>query len=244
MYLELGREGEGVKSHGVGFRATMRAAHSWYGLTVSTAAGALLLVGCATTPPVKPWPLESLVSARDGSARVWGSLFLIDQGLINTPPEDSAHLPIEVRGGVAPAIALFGDLTARDLILEADVAFVGNGAPGLVFRVIEEEGVIRNMFSLAIHANGMNLWYLDGGRWILLSSHVLSVAPSVRHTLRVDVRAARITAYLDGEKVIESRQPAHVTAGKAGIRAGEGLCIFYAVSVSESPLETSTREAP
>lgn len=219
----------------------MKAIHRWSGLTV-TAAAALLLVGCATTPPVNPWPLESLVAARDGSARMWGAFFPVDQGLINTAPEDSAHLPIEVRGGVAPAIALLGDFTARDLILEVDVAFVGNGAPGIVFRVLEEEGVIHNMFSVAIHANGMNLWYLDGTRWILLSSHVRSVAPSVRHTLRVEVRAARITAYLDGDKVIESRQPAHVVAGKAGIRAGEGLCIFYSVSVSESRPEMSTRE--
>lgn len=193
-------------------------------------AAAMVFAGCATT---SSQDLSLLVPVREATVRVTGPWTRAADALLNTVPAD---VPIEsgqVRDGSGVSVALLPDFTARDVVVEGKLAFTGQGAPGLVFRAQEQDGVVTAMYTLALYRNGVNLWRLSNGRWQLIHAQVMRVEENTTHSLRVEARGDTIKARLNGSALFKARDTGLLAPGRVGVRGVEGPCRFFEVNVRE-----------
>ncbi|NUM54324.1 MAG: hypothetical protein HUU46_11820 [Candidatus Hydrogenedentes bacterium] len=194
---------------------------------------AILPISCATTPDPKPIDLATLESAREAGGGVAGPWTPLEDGITNLVPDGVEIAEGQVRDGTGVSIGLLKGFNARNLAIEANVNYSGGGAPGLIFRAQEKDGVITDMYAATLFANGANVWRFSGGRWMLMLTEAAKITPRVPHALRVEAKGDRIQVYVDGQPLSELRDDSLTAAGRAGIRALEGPCKFSGLRASE-----------
>ncbi|HIJ65662.1 MAG TPA: hypothetical protein HPP77_06880 [Candidatus Hydrogenedentes bacterium] len=191
-------------------------------------------LGCATTaehvPIAETIDLSSfrvIGELGSGPPGKWlkGANGAVVNDTTRTAPSDSAP---DAPEAPSVSLALLDGFRARDMVVEASVGFTGLGAPSVVFRVQEQDGVAVSMYAVALHRGGVNLWLMEEGRWYCLHRRELPVAPGMAHCLRVTGERDRITVGLDGGILFEVRGTSLMESGGAGICGREGQCMFYA----------------
>ena len=211
----------------------LRTGHRLYYFATAACLISILISGCMTAPEPKPVDLsvlESMPEAGGGTAGPWTKL---EDGVTNLLAADVEPAEGQVRDGTGVSIGLLKGFNARDLSIEANVNYSGDGAPALIFRAQVHDGEISEMYAASLFANGVNVWRFSDGRWMLLMSRTAPMAPRTTHTLRADVKGDRIQVYADGERMSEVRDDGLTAAGRVGVRAVEGPCKFSGLRVTK-----------
>lgn len=193
----------------------------------------LLFSQCGTFKKEEPKAvdLSTLESVREIGGGVAGPWTPLDGGVTNMVAEGVEIAEGQVRDGTGTSIGLLKGFSARDIVMEANVNFAGNGAPALIFRVQEKDGEIHAMYAATLFENGVNVWRFSEGNWMLLMTDAKHIAPRTTHTLRVEAKGANIQVYADGEPASLVRDDGLTEGGRAGIRGVEGPCKFAGLRV-------------
>ena len=201
--------------------------------SASLAALALLISNCGTFKKEDPKPIDmsTLESVREMGGGVAGPWTPLDGGVTNMVPEGVEIAEGQVRDGSGTSIGLLKGFSARDIVMEANVNYAGNGAPALIFRVQEKDGEIHAMYAATLFENGVNVWRFSEGNWMLLMTDAKHIVPRTTHTLRVEAKGANIQVYADGEPASLVRDDGLMEGGRAGIRGVEGPCKFAGLRV-------------
>ncbi|HRK35550.1 MAG TPA: hypothetical protein PLJ47_13215 [Candidatus Hydrogenedentes bacterium] len=203
-------------------------------LRVSFAAILFVLVqGCASDSEPEPTDFTALEPVKEMGHSVEGPWTPLDGGITNMVPSDVPVKDGQVRDGSGVSTALQRGFNARDVDLEATVIFDGVGAPSLVFRATENDGVVNNMYSVALYREGINIWRMVEGRWVLLEARAVPLQPRTAYSLRVTADKVRILVFLNGERASELLDDSHLKEGRAGIRAIEGPCKISGLRISK-----------
>jgi hypothetical protein len=152
---------------------------------------------------------------------------------VNTVPGDASIEPGQVRDGTGISVGLLPDFTAQDVILEGEVSFSGQGAPALLFRAQERDGVVTAMYTVALYRNGVNLWRLSNQRWQLIRAQVMRLDEDNTYSLHVEARGDTISARLNESALFNAKDTGLVAPGRVGVRGAEGPCRFYALRARE-----------
>lgn len=215
----------------MGGAITIKSAPTWK--TTLAAIVCALLAGCATTSQPDPVDLSALDSVRETDGPVAGPWTPLEDGVTNMVPSNVEVMEGQVRDGTGVSIGLVKGFNAKNLVIEANVNFSGGGAPALIFRAQEKDGVITAMYAVTLFVNGVNVWRFADGRWMLLMSQAVPMAPRSPHALRAEAKDDRIQVYADGQRMSEVKDDGLSVAGRAGIRAVEGPCKFSGLHVSK-----------
>ncbi|MBM3290090.1 MAG: hypothetical protein FJY92_08065 [Candidatus Hydrogenedentes bacterium] len=194
---------------------------------------AAFVCGCATTKAPNPVDLGALEPVREMGGGVAGPWTPLDGGVTNLVPAEGAIAEGQVRDGTGISTGLVKGFSARDLSIEANVNYSGNGAPGLVFRVQEKDGEITAMYAATLFAAGVNVWRFSEGRWMLLLTQNGEFAPRASHSLRVEARRDSIQVYADGQRMAEVQDDGLLEGGRVGIRALEGPCKISGLRIAK-----------
>ncbi|MBI4557672.1 MAG: hypothetical protein HY706_08820 [Candidatus Hydrogenedentes bacterium] len=191
----------------------------------------LPVLRCATSTP--RMNLAELEPVREGRYPAVGAWQPVEDGITNVIPGDTDAADIvRAEKGAGVSLGCVKDFSATDLSIEAKVSFLLTGSPCLVFRVQEGDGVVREMYSLALFAQGVNLWRLRENEWVLLYTYVLPLDPGKKYRLGARTRGETIEAFLDGKRLFESHDATLVKAGRAGVCGREGPCLFANLRVA------------
>ncbi|MDZ4857995.1 MAG: hypothetical protein SGI88_03355 [Candidatus Hydrogenedentes bacterium] len=193
----------------------------------------VVITGCATTSQPEPADLTALEPIAEKGLQVAGPWTPLEDGITNMVPSDAAVQEGQVRDGTGVSTAVVKGFKAQDIVAQATVVFDGTGAPSLVFRASEKDGVITDMYSVALYGDGVNIWRMRDGQWVLLEAKSMPLQARTPYTLRVTAKDERILVFVNDEQTSELIDESHVVEGRAGIRAIEGPCKISDLRVSK-----------
>ncbi|MCL4217659.1 MAG: hypothetical protein KJ052_11745 [Candidatus Hydrogenedentes bacterium] len=186
----------------------------------------LLLGSCALR--AQSFKLSALEPAREARFATAGEWQELDGAMANVIPEGTpSQLLVDSVNGVGVSLGLVKDFVAEDLAITCEASFEANGAPNVLFRVQEEEGVVTAMHSLTLTPVGVQLWRLYNDQWTQLGAYVYEMTPGQRYTLHATAVDDRITVRLDGEKLFVVRDTLLWKPGRIGVCGMSGPCRFY-----------------
>lgn len=198
------------------------------------ACGVMLCLGAGCATATRGVNLESLRGVREERFPQVGRWEIGDGSIRNAiPPDASPDDVFNCRGGIGVSMGLVPGLCARDLDAESRISFQQKGAPSIVFRTQEKDGVVHSMYSLVIYHGGINLWRLLDGKWTAVVRHKQPLAEDVPYLLHAVVLNDKIDVYLDGVKAFEASDEALMEPGGAGVCGMEGPCRFYSLRVRQ-----------
>ncbi len=188
-------------------------------------------VGCASS--LQRVDLSALHGVREPYFPEIGAWREDEGGVVNAVPADAS--PAEVAqsvGGAGVSLGLFPGFRARDLVIEAQVAFKGLGAPGLAFRVQDEGGVVKRMDLLVLSRTGVRLWNIEGEIRKCVYTHAFPLAEDALYELRARARGSTIEVNLNGQRLFVAQGGPPAVKGGAGVSAREGPCLIKDVAVA------------
>lgn len=139
---------------------------------------------------------------------------------------------------------LHRSIEAADVTVESRMAFIGGGAPSLLLRAQQRDGIVGDTYSIVLHKGGINLWRRVDGR----SSKVAQVKFNPQENEAYRVRAAaegwRLRVWVDDVLQVDAEDATIPMSGRVGIWAGEGVCRFYDFTAAAKPSPALGTEPP
>lgn len=187
----------------------------------------LMALGCASGP--ESLELERLHSVREARFSEPGGWETVEGAVTNVIPPDATPDDLKAaRDGAGVSLALVDELDAQDVWVEAQVAFGEGGAPGIAFRVREDDGVVSAMYVLVVFGRGIVLWRLKDGHAEPLYTNAFFVAADTPHVIGVRAVGDLIAIGFNGREIYTVKDTLLVEPGGVGISAREGPCYFLA----------------
>ena len=191
----------------------------------------VIAAGCVTG--LEPVDLSGLKGAREPRFPTAGTWQRDENGALTNVIPISADPEAVLRSvnGVGVSSAVVAGFAARDFALKCRLSFQGAGAPSVMFRVVEQDGVIQTMYSLAVFGRGVTLWRYRGGDWAPLARQHITLEEDRPHVLRIEARGDTIKVGLNGKPLFETRDSLLRGGGHVGICGREGVCRFHELRV-------------
>jgi hypothetical protein len=190
--------------------------------------------GCATTG-LEPIDFSRLKGAREARFPAAGTWQSDEKGTIanvipmNADPEAVSRSV----NGIGVSSAVIEGFSARDFVLKCRLSFEGSGAPSVMFRVVEQDGVILAMYSVAVFSRGITLWRYRDGDWAPLGTKPkpMFLEDGRPYVLRIEARGDTITVDFDGDRLFDTRDSLLPGPGGIGLCGREGPCRFHELRV-------------
>jgi hypothetical protein len=132
--------------------------------------------------------------------------------------------------GKADCLGRIAKTPGRDFLLAGDFAFAPRASAGVFFRSTMADDRLASGYLLRLHAQGVDLWRLDGPYRAPLQRMALALDPKKTHGLRVAVQGDKIAVDLDGQPVFNVRDRSPLTGEEAGLYA-KGECRFKSLKI-------------